>query len=319
MYLLHCLFLLCISILTGCTKAETPSLPSSTNPSSSEESLLSNSEDVTIEHKSSSEDLPELPWPPHTGELYEAKLQFLAQHGDAAIPYLKRFIDKEVSKPSRHAYSYMPQAFTVLGENHTDKSTELIKKYYGLPSMRAHAAMALSYKPYRPKAKDEYIDILKGKEGKFQRYYAAEACAEYSWKDALPFIKMICENPFTWHDFRTAYRAKKILEDDPISNDMIMAYNDITRHLGPEDTEKAKEIILQLPDKESAAVFAIDLLFMGYKIRTQDIDAIHYTAWDILRALPKQTTKPLIGLLLNSLDSRSKRALPELKLFYESY
>jgi hypothetical protein len=274
---------------------------------------------IKIENKSASEDLPELRWPPHKIEIHEAKLHLLAQHGDAAIPYLKRFIDKEVSKPSRNAYAYIPQVFTVLGEIHTDKSTGLIKECYGLPNMRAHAAMALSYKPYRPKAKDEYIDILKGKAGKFQRYYAVEACVEYNWKDALPYIKLIREKPFTWHDFRTAYRAKKILDDDPISDEMIKAYNDIRGNPKPEDTEKAKDIILQLPDKESVAVFSIDLLFMGYKRRTQQIDVIQNTAWDILRALPKDTTKPLIGRLLTSIDSKSKRAFPELKLFYESH
>jgi hypothetical protein len=295
-----------------------PCRETSTNLSSLEESSLSNSEDVKVEHRSASGDLPELSWPPHATELYEAKLKILAQHGDDAIPSLKRFIDKEVSKPSRHAYAYMPQVFTVLGKLHTDKSTDLIRKYYGLPGTRAHAAMALSYKPFRPKAKDEYIDILKGKEGKFHRYYAVEACVEYNWKDALPYIKLICEKPFSWHDFLMAYRGKKTLDSNPISSEMIKAFNSIIRSLEPEDTRKAKEIILQLPDRESAAVFAIDLLFMGYKIRTQRIDAIHNIAWDILRALPKETTKPLTGRLINSIDSGSERTFPELKLFYES-
>jgi len=297
--------------------------------------MLLRSEEAKMEPKSRSEDLTEvsrytseatiqllaqLSWTPYARDQSEATLQRVAQHGDDAIPYLEEFIDQEANIDSRDAYRYMPQAFNVLGKIHTDKSTELIKKYYGMSSTRAHAATALSYKPYRPKAKDEYIDILKGKEGKFQRYYAAEACVEYNWKDALPCIKMICEKPFSWHDFCTAYRAKKTLDDDPISDEMIKAYNDIRRYFGPEDLEKAKKIILQLPDKESAAVFAIDLLFMGgYKMRTQRIDAFHNTAWDILRALPRDTTKPLIGRLLNSIDSGSKRTFPELKLFYESH
>lgn len=248
----------------------------------------------------------------------DAALKLLVQHGDAAIPHLKRFIDEELRKNSRHVYAYIPDVFNVLGKIHTDKSTALIREYYGVPNTRGYAALALSHKPYRPKAKDEYIDILKGKYGKFQRFYAVEACVEYDWKDALPYIREICEKPFTWHDFRTAYRAEKTLEGDPISNEMIKAYNAIRRNLEP-DAEKAKEIILQLPDRESAAVFAIDLLFMGYKTRTQQVDAVHDTAWDILRALPRETTKPLVGRLLNSMHSGSKRAFSELEVFFESY
>ncbi|MEN8127540.1 MAG: hypothetical protein ABFR90_07010 [Planctomycetota bacterium] len=232
----------------------------------------------------------------------------LANHGDAVIPHLQEIIKENDSDKSR-------TAFRVLAYIRTDQSTQLLKAYYASKKTRELAAYALIHHPYQPEAKDEYIDMLKRR---IRIFDALGACVEYNWTEALPNIEKICAEPKQWHIFYKTYLAKRTLQGDPVPADILNAHQTILGHSGPEDIERAKVVILQSTDKESAAVIAIDLLAgFRFKINHDRLELIVAAGRDMLEALPEETTTPLISHLLDSLDEESSRTVEKLKAFYE--
>jgi hypothetical protein len=236
----------------------------------------------------------------------------LADHGDAAIPYMKEIIEKDDSG------NILP-AFQVLGYMHTDASTRLLQEYYALEKTRQRAAYALIHHPYRPTAKNEYIDMLKLR---IRLNNAIDACVKLNIKEALPYIEDICEKPGMWRIYYQAYVAKRTLQGNPLSQESTEAYIVVKGPSDPNDVERAKAVILAHPDNEAAVVMALNLIFLRGKIPTDRLEYFRETGLEILAELPRESTKPVIRHLLDSLDEESSglpRRLKPIDLLRQFY
>ena len=237
----------------------------------------------------------------------------LANHGDEAIPYLQEII-KEGD------YNSQQTAFRVFGYIRTDRVTELLREYYALKKTRELAAYALIHQPYRPDAKDEYIDMLKRR---IRIFRALDACVEFNSTEALTNIEKLCNKPGNWRVFFHAYLAKRTLQGNPVSEEMTEAYIVLKGPSEPDEIEQAKAVILADSDKEAATVMALNLIFLRGKIPRERLEYFVKTGFEILSALPEGTTKPLIEHLLDSLDeelpgtAKWLSPIDQLRQFYE--
>ncbi|MHC4950870.1 MAG: hypothetical protein ACYTEU_07795, partial [Planctomycetota bacterium] len=217
-------------------------------------------------------------------------------------------------------YEGQQTAFRVFGYIRTDKATELLREYYASKKTRELAAYALGHQPYRPGAGGEYVDMLKRR---IRLNNAIDACEKLNIKEALPHIEDICEKPGIWRIYYQAYLAKRTLQGDPVSKELTEAYIVVKGPSEPNEIEQAKAMILVDSDKEATTVMALNLIFLRGKISSERLEYFGKTGFEILSALPEETTKPLIEQLLDSLyeelpgTAKWLSPIDKLRQFYE--
>lgn len=246
----------------------------------------------------------------------------LSEYGDEAIPYIKRYIDRYTQKDPDKS---LERCFYVLRRIRTDLSTQLLKDQYASPKTRQFATIALSYGTCREAAKDEYIDILKqGIYDSLTVKNIMDGCIKYAWEEALPYIEGIYAKPKRWDNLLDAYLCIREFKGQPVSDELLKAYYTIRscyQNDGPEDIEKAKNILVESSDTESVTLMSIGLVLQkhGAKPGVRPICA-HNAGWEVLRMLPEETAKPLVDHISKALEnSEDLINIQELKQIYEDH
>lgn len=234
--------------------------------------------------------------------------------GDKAVEAIERVVQTHNDKGSS-------RAIRALCEIQSQKSTELIKRYYYSEnsSIRNAAVSCLIHKPLRKQAKQEYFDLL-AKQGYIN--LIGNTCIDFEWKDALPILEDICSKPKAWGNYYSAYLLKRKFEGNPVPEGLIKARDTIINTmLSTQDNAenaskaiaKANQTFIESPDKEAAAAIACSLVI--FITKGNNIIKVRDIGWDILSQLPKPETTKLYKILEGSLDSKEDRDL--LQKFHE--
>ena len=228
-----------------------------------------------------------------------------ATFGDKAIPYVERAI--KVGLPVDGNW----RVIGCLAHLQTDQSTDLLIKLYDSPDpeIRRAAQYALIHKPYRPAAKQAYLDMLRRQSSIDS---ACAACLEFQWKEAVPILREAIAHPLNLYPLSTMISARRTLEGRPIAAELIEAGQTLrqsyNRNQTPEWNQKldeARRLLIQSDDAEAANMIAIALASMTGK---GGAAAVNEAGLDILRQRPRESTlEYLQSLATNISDSDRPR------------
>jgi hypothetical protein len=244
-------------------------------------------------------------WTRNTLELVVAK------HEDEAIEYIEKAVKGHMEDNPGPAVR--PLAFI-----RTDRATELLKRYYGIEETKVAVAYALTYKPYRQGAKQQYLDMLRDR-----KYWdsAIAACTQFGWKESLSILEDMCRRPDLWNMYRDAFIAKRQLGGEPLSQDIVDARDTLRKSVWPRDrtSEKdfkdAKKALVNTADKEAATVIAVDLTLFNTKASGSKIARVNQTGRDILRQMPLQYVEMAYGIVMKFSEPHFPRRVRDLQQF----
>ena len=215
----------------------------------------------------------------------------IAPSGDKALPYIEDAI-KRADDPSK--------AIACLTPIHTEKSTELLLRLFhsGQQKLRHPAMYALIHEPFREPAKDAYFEILQ------ERRYLPRmhrACVQFGWQDALPIFREIADKPHSVQEYRYAVHARRELEGNPISKELLDAEDTmrstIRRDRNAELDKQiaaARRLLIESDDTEAANLTALMLTVFTTK---GDGDPVRAAGIEILHARPQATTTAFLKSL----------------------
>ncbi|MCP4612773.1 MAG: hypothetical protein GY845_29100 [Planctomycetes bacterium] len=222
-----------------------------------------------------------------------AAAEHLARFGEKAIPYIQDALRKYDGKYPEYGY-----AISALAQMPGKQSTEILRSLYASDKTRGSAALALIYQPYRKAAKKEYLDMVRRQQYLLE---AAEACVEFQWKEAIPILQKICDEPSPWDRFSAAFKAKRELQGQPIPRDVEEAGQFLRKLVyylrtppSQESIQRAKKTILDSADREAATVIATNLAIFDAKAPSNRIKAVNEVGWEILRTLPEETVRNVL-------------------------
>jgi len=189
------------------------------------------------------------------------------------------------------------------------KSTDRLVELHGSPvrQIQQAADYALVCRPFRPEAKQAYLDML----GNPSRVYEAiEACRQFDWKDSLPQLKQIVEKPSSLGAYRGAFKASRELAGKPISPKLLAAEKTIEQRAYTDrgrdqaDLTAARQAILDADDVEAATFVGISLATFLTK---GNITQVQREGIEILRVLPRATVDKMLNQLAKGLQDESHR------------
>ena len=228
----------------------------------------------------------------------------LKQAGEKAVPYIEAAI-------KRHAGDDPWKAIHALGYIQGDRATAVLKSLYASNKERVSqaAAYALIHEPYRKAAREEYFDLLRR-----QKYVdrAAAACVEFEWREAIPLLQAVCDEPALWGNYRDALKARRTLEGRPIAPAIEDAHAAIvnTAHLPlPTDEQtiaQAKKVLLGSSDTEAVRIAAIGLAIFDTKADKQQVQRVQQAGREILKRLPADDTKKLLRTLVDGMKAHGQ-------------
>ncbi|MBN2475033.1 MAG: M56 family metallopeptidase [Pirellulales bacterium] len=218
-----------------------------------------------------------------------------AAKGDVMLPYLERMIEET---PQEQCWRLVRP----LGYCDSPKATQALLRFYQQEKTRDATAYGLISGKPREAAKPVYFDLLKRRQ--YLRQVAA-ACVEFQWNDAVPLLQEIVEKPATWQ-FRPAFEAMRRLQGKPVPANLAGAEQTLWRanadSLASEEVRRAKATLLGSADTEAAVVAAAYLANFSTKASHEKIAAVRGIGMELLRALPRDVTRPLLGRLAEHLD-----------------
>ncbi len=196
------------------------------------------------------------------------------------------------------------------------KATARLVELYSSPDEQVHraAAYSLVHLPYRPAAKEAYLDMI-GRQ--LHVHEAMQACLEFGWQDALPLIDGVVERPSSLGAYREAYKISRQLSGNPIEAELLAAANVILRQSSSDRTSQptegeladARRTIMGTTDIEGAA-------FVGFSLATfvtkGNIAPVNTDGIEILRALPRPVVEKMLNRLLDGLGETDRQ--PVLKV-----
>jgi hypothetical protein len=190
------------------------------------------------------------------------------------------------------------------------KATARLVELYKSSNEQVHraAAYALVHLPYRPAAKEAYLDMI-GRQLHVNE--AMQACLEFGWKDALPLIEGVVEKPSSLGAYREAYKISRQLSANSIEAQVLAAANVIQRQSGSDrgsqPTERelvaARRTIIGTADIEGAAFVGFSLATFVTKGNTAPVNK---DGIEILRALPRPVVEKMLNRLLDGLGETDR-------------
>jgi hypothetical protein len=187
------------------------------------------------------------------------------------------------------------------------RASSRLLELYRSPNEQFHraAAYALVQRPFRPDAKEAYLDMILRQSHAFE---AIDACLEFGWDDAAPLIQDVIGRPSSLGVWRHAYQAARNLEGKPIDQSLLAAADVIRRQSGsdpPSDEElaTARETIIKAAQAEDAAFVALSLATFVTKGNTAPVNKDGIA---ILRALPRTVVEEMLHGLLEGLPESER-------------
>ena len=222
-------------------------------------------------------------------------VHLLAAAGDRAIPYIKSAVEGQADGP---------QAVYALAFIQTDAATQYLQRLYQAESTRVFAEYALIHEPFRPAAKEQYLDMLQRR-----RYVSetAKACVQFRWKEALPLLDASYRQAHSLGEFEAAFRAKRTLEGQPVPAEIDEAQKQLQHWVYSEepptraDLAATKETLLRSSDAEAAIVVAIRVSIAGFKASHERMSPVQEVGREVLRELPRKETARIIQRFAESL------------------
>ncbi|NQU20499.1 MAG: HEAT repeat domain-containing protein [Candidatus Nealsonbacteria bacterium] len=213
-------------------------------------------------------------------------VHLLAPYGDKAVAHLKR----QINKP--HPAEDLSLLVRPLAYIHTEAADDLLKVLYADPrTERAAGYAAICGKP-RKGNKAIYLDLLK----KRQRIRpVGVACVTFNWQEAAPILHDIYTTAKHRTERELSFTAWRNLQGRPIPEELTEARYEIVHHAGnPEKAalvDKARNTILDSPDKEAAAFIATCLAdCSGFKTSRETIEAIHRIGKELVTKLADEAS-----------------------------
>lgn len=189
-------------------------------------------------------------------------------------------------------------------------ATARLIELYNSPNEQVHraAAYALVHQPYRPAAKEAYLDMI-GRQLHVNE--AMQACLGMGWKDALPLIEGVVEEPSSLGAYRDAYMAYRQLSDNPIDAAVLAAAIVIQRQIGSDRASQptegeltaARRTIIDSADVEGAAFVSLSLATFVTKGSTA---LVNKNGIEILRVLPRPVVEKMLKRLLDGVGETDK-------------
>lgn len=220
-----------------------------------------------------------------------------AKFGNRALPYVRKAIGRLNNADSQ-------RVVRCLAYFRTQQSTELLLNLYDSDNdkLRQGAEYALIHEPYRKEAKHAYFDMLKRQS---RVNHASKACLEFGWKDALPILQEVIARPRHFRWFQTAIKARRTLEGNPISQEILDAEDMLRLTMKPnpdaatkKKIESARQLLIHSNDMEAANLAALSLVyFRAFKANGEPVNE---AGIEILQLRPRQST---IGFLKSLIDS----------------
>ncbi len=206
----------------------------------------------------------------------------LARQGDDAVPYL------ESALKTRNPQLVWSGAI-VLGAIQSDRATELLLQLYAGEETRDAGAYGLVRPPYREKAHDVYLDLLK--RGKYMSQ-AEAACVQFGWKDALPVLSGVMASTTDFAQYLGAFYTVRALEGKPVPDELRDMKINVAR--GQQDVAEAKRMLLASTDSEAARVAALELAIGWYgKMESASEERARRLGREVLVQLPHAPTLAL--------------------------
>lgn len=213
----------------------------------------------------------------------------LALHGDRALPYIERAIQK-----AQQAGDDPWKAVVSLNQIQTPRATDMLIRLFesGDDKLRRPAGYALIHKPYRKSAKRAYLAMLRDRVS-VER--VAEACAEFEWREAIPILQNLIDKPNNLREFQYALHARRSLEGRPIAQELLDAEQTLLRSLMRENVDprrdqqiaSARQLLIESEDSEAANLAALSLAVFVTK---GDVSKVREAGIEILRLRPREET-----------------------------
>ncbi len=236
-----------------------------------------------------------------------------AKFGDRALPYVRKAIEQSGNTDSG-------RVVRCLAYFRTPKSTELLLELYdsGNDDLRRPAEYALIREPFHKEAKHAYFDMLKRQS---RVNHGSKACLEFGWKDALPILQEVIARPRNFRCFQTAIKARRTLEGNPISQEILDAEDALRSTMNPKPDaatkrkiESARQLLIHSKDMEAANLAALSLVyFRAFKANSEPVNE---TGIEILQLRPRQSTIGFLKSLIDSVQYPGERAKIEAILLH---
>jgi hypothetical protein len=190
------------------------------------------------------------------------------------------------------------------------KATTLLVELYQAANNQIHqaAAYSLVHQPYRPEAKEAYLDMIRRQ---LLVTEAMRASVEFEWKEALPLIRAVFEKPSSLGAYREAYKSYRQLSGKPIDGKLFEAARIIEQQCGSDPASQptdeqladARRTIGDSADTEGAAFVGLSLATFVTKGNTAPVNM---DGIDILRALPRALVEKMLNQLFDGLEENER-------------
>ncbi|NQU23551.1 MAG: M48 family metalloprotease, partial [Candidatus Nealsonbacteria bacterium] len=160
----------------------------------------------------------------------------------------------------------------------------------------------------RKETKVVCLDLLK------KRQYIGsvdKVCVMFNWQEAAPILRDIHATARSWNELESSFTALRNLEGRPIPEQLTRARNDLSPYnlaeAGDPIVEKARNIILNSPDRQAAALIATRLAhFSGAKVSGEIIDASNRIGKELLMRMGDDA-KPVLKIVIDNFSDENTR------------
>lgn len=223
----------------------------------------------------------------------------ITRFGDTALPGIRRAI-----KNSEDRYASQ-NIIGSLAFVHTDKAAELLVQLYGSEKndVRTAAAYTLVHEPFRPIAKDVYIDMLRSHQ---HVYESCRACVQFEWKDAVPVLNDLIVRPVNLRELSFTIPARRTLQGNPIPQQLLDAKQKILAAGNDSDRgiDQQRKLLFESDDSAATLLIAIELATHVRKGSSRQINEIGI---DLLQNRPRQSTIDYFQGLTDAMSQKNRR------------
>lgn len=228
----------------------------------------------------------------------------ISRFGDTAIPLISNAIARS-SEPTTTL-----RLIASLRLIHTDKATELLLQLYDSEreELRNNAAYALIHKPFRPAAKQAYVDMLRRH---LRAQEACQACLQFQWKDTIPVLNELIARPANLRELSFTIPARRALEGNPIPQGLIDAKQKILSagYSADQKIDQSRKLLLESKDTEATLLIAIELATFSSKGISRRPNKVGI---ELLRSRPRETTVSYLKRLIREMPPENRQQVRKL-------
>ncbi len=215
-------------------------------------------------------------------------MQLVSRFGDRSLPYIRRAAERALEDQQELDLWRISGSLAFV---RSDRATATILQLYdfGNPQVRSGAEYALVHKPFRPKAKRAYLDMVRRRSRISE---AAAACVEFEWREAIPFLRAAIDRPDSLFVLRDALRACRTLEGNPVSAERLLMTN--LDGNDPASQKKIDDAIRLLIDSKDAEAADTSALMLAMRIGKGSFAWVNDRGLAILRSRPREATLAFI-------------------------